>query len=106
MTGLAQGGRFPTTWRHDPNPVPTISTFFGITIQMFWEDHAPPHFHALYGEHEALVEIQTFRVIRGSLPRRVLGLTLEWAAMHREELLADWQLCENRQPPKKIPPLD
>jgi hypothetical protein len=86
--------------------VPTISHFFGITIQMFWRDHAPPHFHALYAEHEAVIDIETFAVIRGSLPRRVLGLTLEWAAIHREALLEDWQLCANHQPPAKIPPLD
>lgn len=86
--------------------MPTISAFFGITIQMFWADHAPPHFHALYGEHEALIDIRTLEVIRGSLPRRVLGLTLEWAAIHRQELLLDWQLCANQQPPWKIAPLE
>jgi hypothetical protein len=50
--------------------MPTISVFSGIVIQMFWRDHAPPHFHALYAEHEALIDLQDFRVIRGSLPRR------------------------------------
>ena len=48
--------------------MPEISRFFGIVIQMFWTDHAPPHFHALYGEHEALIAIDTLEVIRGSLP--------------------------------------
>ena len=49
--------------------MPTISVFYGIVIQMFWRDHAPPHFHALYAEHEALIDLRDFRVIRGSLPR-------------------------------------
>lgn len=62
--------------------VPTISTFFGIAIQMFWREHAPPHFHALYGEHEALIDIRELRVTRGSLPRRALALVLEWAVGH------------------------
>jgi hypothetical protein len=57
--------------------MPTISIFYGIVIQMFWADHAPPHFHALYAEHEALVDIRTLDVIRGSLPRRALALVLE-----------------------------
>jgi len=86
--------------------MPTISIFYGIVIQMFWADHAPPHFHALYAEHEALVDIRTLEVIRGSLPRRALALVLEWAAQHRDELMEDWRLCEAMQPPKKIEPLD
>lgn len=85
--------------------MPTISAFYGIIIQMFWEDHAPPHFHALYGEHEALVNIKTLEVMRGGLPRRALALVLEWAAEHRDELLEDWALCERKQSPRKIAPL-
>lgn len=60
--------------------LPTISTFFGIVIQMFWRDHGPPHFHAIYAEHEAVIDIRELRVLRGSLPRRALALVLEWAA--------------------------
>ena len=67
--------------------MPTISVFYGIVIQMFWRDHASPHFHALYAEHEALVDLRDFSVIRGSLPRRALALVLEWAADHRDELM-------------------
>lgn len=85
--------------------MPTISMFFGIVIQMFWEDHAPPHFHALYAEHEVLINIKTLEVVRGSMPRRALALVLEWAQEHRNELLEDWELCVNRKPPKKISPL-
>jgi hypothetical protein len=50
--------------------MPTISFFYGIAIQMFWQDHAPPHFHALYGEKEALIDIRTLEVLEGRLPRR------------------------------------
>jgi hypothetical protein len=58
--------------------VPTISVFYGIVIQMFWRDHAPPHFHALYAEYEALIDLRNFSVIRGSLPGRAMALVLEW----------------------------
>ena len=86
--------------------MPTISAFYGILIQMFWQEHAPPHFHALYGEFEAVVNIQTLEVIRGSLPRRALSLVHEWATLNQRELMEDWQLCEAKQSPRKIPPLE
>lgn len=85
--------------------MPTISIFYGIVIQMFWQDHAPPHFHALYAEHEALIEIRTLAVIQGHLPKRALALVLEWASKHRAELLEDWELCTRMQTPNKIEPL-
>ena len=53
--------------------MPTISIFYGIIIQMFWREHGPPHFHALYAEHEAVIDLRDFRVIRGSLPRRAMA---------------------------------
>jgi hypothetical protein len=86
--------------------MPTISMFYGIMIQMFWNDHAPPHFHALYGEFEVLINIRTLEVIKGTMPRRALTLVLEWASLHRAELIEDWTLCEQNQMPKKISPLD
>lgn len=85
--------------------MPTISVFYGILIQMFWQDHAPSHFHALYAEDEALIDIRTLEVIEGRLPRRALALVLEWAAEHRAELMEDWDLCAQMQTPKKIEPL-
>jgi len=85
--------------------MPTIASFYGIVIQMFWNDHAPPHFHALYGDDEAVIEIQTLEVGRGKLPRRALALVLEWAQEHRSELLEDWELCRSHLMPKKIDPL-
>ena len=53
---------------------------------MFWNEHAPPHFHALYGEHEALIDIKKLEVLRGSLPRRALNLVLDWAELHQQAL--------------------
>jgi len=85
--------------------VPTISVFYGIVIQMFWRDHAPPHLHALYAEHEALIELRDLRVIRGSLPKRAMALVLEWASQHRAELMEDWTLCSQLRPPRPIAPL-
>lgn len=86
--------------------MPTISAFYGILIQMFRGDHAPPHFHALYAEFEVLIDIHTLEVVRGTMPRRALALVLEWASQHRAELLEDWKLCEQNQSPKKISPLE
>ena len=85
--------------------MPTISAFYGILIQMFWNYHAPPHFHALYAEDEVLINIQTFEIMAGQMPRRALALVLEWAQEHRSELMEDWKLCEQKQQPKKILPL-
>jgi hypothetical protein len=85
--------------------MPTISLFYGVVIQMFWDDHAPPHFHASYAEHEALVDIRSFEAIDGELPRRAMALVLEWAQEHRAELLENWELCARNLPPKKIAPL-
>lgn len=86
--------------------MPTISAFYGILIQMFWGDHAPPHFHALYAEYEVLINIHTLEIIQGTMPRRALALILEWASAHRTELLEDWKLCKENQSPKKISPLE
>ena len=85
--------------------MPTISIFYGIIIQMFWSDHAPPHFHALYSEYEAQINLQTLEIIKGELPNRARVLVLEWASEHRAELMEDWELCAQMQTPKKISPL-
>ncbi len=85
--------------------MPTISRFYGILIQMYFGDHVPPHFHALYAEFEALIAIETFEVIRGGLPGRAMALVLEWAQIHRDELRRDWELCVQNQTPMRILPL-
>lgn len=85
--------------------MPTISAFYGILIRMFFNDHAPPHFHVQYAEHKATVDIGTLTVASGSLPRRAQELVLEWAALHQLELLENWQLCMDKQQPNPIAPL-
>ena len=86
--------------------MPTISSFYGILIAMYWREHAPPHFHAEYGEHEALIDIRALSVLEGKLPRRALQLVLDWAELHQSELLANWEQGQQRQPFDKIRPLD
>jgi hypothetical protein len=73
--------------------MPEISRFFGIVIAMFYDDHAPPHFHVRYGEQKAIVAIETLAIMEGTLSPRVLGLVTEWAAMHKEGLMRDWKLA-------------
>jgi len=90
----------------DDDPMPELSRFFGIIIRMFYSDHDPAHFHAIYGEYEALIEIDTLAVFRGSLPRRALALVLEWAALHRNELRDDWRRARAGEMLKEIEPLD
>ena len=85
--------------------MPTISTFYGIVIQMFLQDHGPPHLYALYAEHEALIAVEDLRLLRGRLPGGALALVLEWAAEHQNELLEDWNLCRHLKHPKSIEPL-
>ena len=86
--------------------MPRISHFYGIAIYMYYRDHAPPHFHAIYGEHEAEVEIATAAVADGWLPRRARALVTEWAAAHRAELLHNWDLARAAQPLDPVPPLE
>lgn len=85
--------------------MPTISVFYGIVIRMFWGDHSPPHFHALYADYEIQMDIQTLEVIKGKMPKRALSLIRDWACENRKALLEDWDLCEKKEYPKKIPPL-
>ena len=85
--------------------MPTISRFYGILIQMYFADHAPPHFHARYAEFEALIDIRTLEILQGQLPGRALALVLEWAQRYRKELMEDWELCAQNQMPKTISPL-
>jgi hypothetical protein len=86
--------------------MPTISIFYGIIIKMFFDDHAPPHFHAEYGEYELVIAINPIKIINGDAPKRVKSMVLEWTALHQEELLKDWELCKNMQSPLPIEPLE
>jgi hypothetical protein len=87
--------------------VPTLSTFYGIFIRMYFSpgEHPPPHFHVYYGEHTATVDIRTCEWIEGDLPRKQLKLTLAWAELHQEELLENWELVMSGKSPSKISPL-
>ncbi len=85
--------------------MPEICRFFGISIRMYYNDHAPPHFHAVYGEQKAIVDIRTLMVIEGRLSPRVLGMVMEWASQHQEALMELWEQARNYQPLCKLPPL-
>jgi hypothetical protein len=86
--------------------MPEISRFLGITIHMYWDDHGPPHFHAVYGAEEAKIRIAPVSLLAGRLPPRVLALIVEWASLHEAELLANWARCRRGETPRRIPPLE
>jgi hypothetical protein len=79
--------------------------FLGVVIGMFYSEHGVPHFHAVYGEHEASIEIEG-DAAHGALPPRVMRLVLEWRALHTTELPENWQLARQGQPLRPIPPLE
>lgn len=84
--------------------MPEISRFYGIIITMYFSqaEHAPPHFHARYGDYQAEFDINTLALLHGNLPAKARLLVMEWAAMHSGELLEIW----NSQNFKKIEPLE
>jgi hypothetical protein len=86
--------------------MPEISRFLGIIIAMFYNDHRPAHFHARYGEYEIKVNIESGKVIDGHFPSRAKKIVLEWHALHKQELMEDWSLAEQRKPLRKIEPLE
>lgn len=86
--------------------MPEISRFLGIIIAMFFDEHNPPHFHARYGKHAVAIEVSSLRILEGRLPPRALGLVMEWAWQHEEELLHNWELVRQNQPLRKIAPLE
>ena len=85
--------------------MPQISRFFGIIIAMYFDDHNPPHFHAKYGDFEALVSIKDFSVIEGQIPSRALGMVIEWASKHQNELMINWNNAIENKSLDKIEPL-
>ncbi len=85
--------------------MPIISQFLGITISMFWNDHAPPHFHARYGGHEISVTILD-GIVEGKFPRRALEHVLEWYTLHKNELADNWNLAQTHKTLHKIDPLE
>jgi len=81
--------------------MPEIARFYGIVIKLFFGDHPPPHFHAVYGEYVGLFNIQTLEMFEGDLPTRAKRLVFEWAETNQTELLEMW----NNQEFRKLPPL-
>jgi Domain of unknown function (DUF4160) len=86
--------------------MPVISQFYGIMIRMFYNDHAPPHFHAMYGEYELLISVSPIAILEGKAPGRVRSMVLEWAALHQSELLENWERCRQAEPLSSISPLE
>lgn len=86
--------------------MPIISRFFGMVIRMFFNEHAPPHFHVEYAEYKGVINIRTLELTEGKLPRRALELVRDWAELHQEELMRDWELCQQHQQPVQIAPLE
>lgn len=82
--------------------MPEIARFYGIVIKLFFGDHPPPHFHAIYGEYVGLFNIETLEMIEGDLPNRARKLVIEWATTNRTELKRMWETQEFQ----KLPPLE
>jgi len=85
--------------------MPTISMFFGIIISMRFQEHNPPHFHALYQGKEALFDILSCELSEGNFPPRQRKMVEAWCTIHQEELLADWALAQDHQELFRIDPL-
>lgn len=85
--------------------MPRICSFYGVVIAMYYREHGIPHFHALYGEYEATIAIESLEVLHGDLPPRASRLVKRWASLHRDELLKNWDLAEQRKVLESIAPL-
>ncbi len=85
--------------------MPELSRFLGIVIAMYYQDHPPPHFHALYGEYDISVTIET-GTIEGAFPKRALRHVLEWYDLHVDELRLNWARARSGEPLQPIPPLE
>lgn len=86
--------------------MPELSRFYGIIIRMYFDDHTPAHFHAFYGEYEAVIGIESLTVLKGELPARARGLTIEWAQRNQSELRHAWEKASQLESPGKIAPLE
>ena len=85
--------------------MPEICRFYGISIILFPNDHNPPHFHARYGEHIGVVCLNPPRLQEGYLPPKALGMVLEWAEIHEQEILVAWESLQSGKLPGTIDPL-
>lgn len=86
--------------------MPTISSFYGILIRMYYDEHGPPHFHVEYQGYDAAIDIESLEIRAGSLPRRALNLVLDWAELHQDELRANWACIEQGRPLNPVRPLE
>ncbi|MBX9790824.1 MAG: DUF4160 domain-containing protein [Pirellulales bacterium] len=86
--------------------MPEISRFFGLIITMYYNDHQPAHFHARYAGKQAVIGIDPITVIASKLPPRALALAMEWAALHQDELLANWELARQQRELLPVAPLE
>ena len=86
--------------------MPEICRFFGIIITMYYAGHAPPHFHARYGNQKAVISIHTLTLLRGHLSPRTFGLVMEWATMHKSAWVDNWEFAQQQVPLKRIAPLE
>lgn len=85
----------------------TVSRFFGIIISMYYNNRQlPPHFNVCYEKQTAAVDIQQLTILQGQLTPRLHGLVIEWASLHKTELLKNWELAKNNAPLEKIKPLE
>jgi hypothetical protein len=83
--------------------MPRISEFYGIAVYMYWNDHQPAHFHALYAGDEGLIAIEDGGIVGGSLPRTAYRLVQEWRKLHRDELAENWERARALQ---SLSPID
>jgi len=86
--------------------MPTICRFYGILVQMYYDDHNPPHFHAIYGDNKAVIAIGDLAILEGDLPPKAVGLVMEWAKAHKGELMKEWELARQSKTLFPIDPLE
>ena len=86
--------------------MPEVSRFYGILIRFYFREHPPAHFHAIYAEHEALIEIETGKIYQGSLPKTACDLVNQWRLIHLQELRENWNNARNNESVQRISPLE
>ncbi len=82
--------------------MPTLAIVEGVKIQMYAREHPPAHFHAVFAEHRAQIDIASLRVLKGSLSHAKLSTVISWAEPRRERLRRTWDAVLAKQKPEKI----
>jgi hypothetical protein len=83
--------------------MPTVASVDGVGIVFHFNDHPPPHFHAIIAEHRAMIDIETLEIVKGSIPRAKYRQIRSWAQSRREKLLKAWLECQSGETPEPIP---